>query len=202
MAPSSLVHPLTTAGSTATRRTSAVRPSSRWRATGRAAMADMRGLLSVLAEPPASDGAPTLPPREPSPALDDLPVLVERATAPGRFVALTTTGTPRDVSPGTALTVYRVVQESLTNTVKHAPPPTRSEVRLDWGADELVVTVEDDGPRPARAASETAPAPGGGIAGMRERVEQAGGRLESGPAERGGWRVRAIFPLAVEAPRG
>jgi signal transduction histidine kinase len=168
-------------------------------ATGRAAMTDMRGLLSVLAEPPASERAPSAASRAPSPALDDLRALVEHATAPGRAVALTETGTPCAVSPGTALTVYRVVQESLTNTLKHAEAPTRSEVRLEWSPDELVVTVDDDGTRPGSAAR---PARGNGISGMRDRVEQVGGRLEAGPADRGGWRVRAAFPLDAEAPRG
>lgn len=166
-------------------------------ATGRAAMTDMRGLLSVLAEPPGAHSAPSPPPLAPSPALDDLRALVEHAAAPGRVVSLTETGTPRPVSPGTALTVYRAVQESLTNTLKHTEPPTRSDVRVDWGADELVVTVDDDGARPAGAADA---APGGGLTGMRDRVERAGGRLASGPAEHGGWRVRATFPLAPEAP--
>jgi signal transduction histidine kinase len=161
-------------------------------ATGRAAMTDMRGLLAVLAEPPSSEGAPVPEPREPSPGFADLAALVERSAAPGRHVAYTETGVPRAVSPGTALTVYRVVQESLTNTLKHTDPPTMSEVRLAWTPDELVLVVVDDGIPHSRPAPT---APGRGIRGMRDRVEQAGGRLESGPQQHGGWRIRAAFPL-------
>lgn len=168
-------------------------------ATGRAAMTDMRGLLAVLAEPltePLSTDSPASPePREPSPGFADLAALVERSAAPRRDAAFTQTGIPRTVSPGTALTVYRVVQESLTNTLKHTDPPTSSEVRLAWTADDLVLTVVDDGTPRAGSAAPIAPAPGRGIRGMRDRVEQAGGRFESGPADHGGWRVAATFPM-------
>lgn len=164
--------------------------------TGRAAMADMRGLLGVLVDAPADD-SPQPAPREPSPGLGELTALVERATAPGRSVTLVETGESRAVSPGTALVIYRVVQESLTNTLRHTVPPTSSEVRLRWGADELVLEIVDDGtPRPGSSAA----APGSGIRGMRDRVERLGGRLDSGPRDGGGWRTRAAFPTgSVEA---
>ncbi|WP_448810823.1 sensor histidine kinase [Agromyces bauzanensis] len=165
--------------------------------TGRAAMADMRGLLGVLVDPPASDDAPTPGPREPSRGLGDLTALVERSTAPGRLVALVETGEPRTVSPGTALAAYRAVQESLTNTLKHTDPPTTSEVRLEWTADQLVLEVVDDGsPRPGSSP----PAAGSGIRGMRDRVERLGGRFASGPRSGGGWRVRASFRIDAEVP--
>lgn len=167
-------------------------------ATGRAAMTDMRGLLAVLAEPAGSDGGTEPEPREPSPGFADLPALVERSAAPGRQIAYAESGVPRPASPGIALTVYRVVQESLTNTLKHTDPPTMSEVRLAWSPDELVLTVVDDGTPRAGSASTAA---GRGIRGMRDRVEQTGGRLESGPQDHGGWRVRAAFPL-VQAGAG
>ncbi len=165
--------------------------------TGRTAMTDMRGLLTVLAEPPGGSVAPL--PREPSPGLGELRGLVERASGPERVVALVETGEPRAVSPGVGLAAYRVVQESLTNTLKHTDPPTRSEVRLEWRAETLVVTVTDDG-LPGGGAHE--PAAGRGIRGMRDRTEQVAGLLES--AARGdddGWRTRATFPSApVGAP--
>jgi signal transduction histidine kinase len=166
-------------------------------ATGRAAMADMRGLLAVLAEPAAAaaGSAPIAEPREPSPGLADLADLVERATAPGRSVSFAETGVPRSISPGAALAVYRVVQESLTNTLRHADPPTTSEVRLEWTPEELVLTVVDDGTPPEPSSSPT-PTPGRGLRGMRDRVEQAGGRFEAGPGEHGGWRVRAAVPTS------
>ena len=167
-------------------------------ATGRAAMADMRGLLAVLAEPsaePLADRPPGPEPREPSPGLADLAALVERSIAPRRGAEFLEDGSPRSVSPGIELTVFRVVQESLTNTLKHTVPPTTSTVRLTWDADELRLTVTDDGaPRTGSATGEGI-VPGRGLRGMRDRVEQAGGRFESGPAEHGGWRVCAAFPL-------
>jgi signal transduction histidine kinase len=162
-------------------------------ATGRSAMADMRGLLTVLAEPPASEAMPSPELREPSPGLADLAGLVERATAPGRSVAFIESGVACAVSPGAALTVYRVVQESLTNTLKHTDPPTATEVRLEWAAGEVVLTVVDDGLPPTGSGS---PPPGRGIRGMRDRVEQAGGRFESRPGEHGGWHVRATVPTS------
>jgi signal transduction histidine kinase len=168
--------------------------------TGRAAMTDMRGLLAVLAEPVSAEGALDPEPREPSPGVADLAALAERATAPGRHVEFTESGVPHAVSPGTSLTVYRVVQEALTNTLKHTDPPTVSEVRLIWSTDELVLTVVDDGAPHDRSAP---PARGRGIRGMRDRVEQAGGRFESGAREGGGWRIRAAFPRSrAEAAHG
>jgi signal transduction histidine kinase len=160
-------------------------------------MADMRGLLGVLVDPSAAHASGAAP-REPSPGLGELVELVERATAPGRAVALVETGTPRATSPGTALVVYRVVQESLTNTLRHTAAPTSSEVRLHWRDDELELEVVDDGtPR----TGFSAPAAGSGIRGMKDRVERLGGRLESGPREGGGWRTRATFPIGRgEAP--
>src|SRR5690606_26588239 len=125
----------------------------------------------------------------------ELAALVERATAPGRSVTLVQMGGTREVSPGTALVVYRVVQESLTNTLRHTIPPTSSEVRLHWSAERLVLEVVDDGrPRGGSAA----PAAGSGIRGMKDRVERLGGGFESGPREGGGWRTRAAFPIGSE----
>jgi signal transduction histidine kinase len=172
-------------------------------ATGRAAMADMRGLLAVLAEPAAAaaDSTPIAEPREPSPGLADLADLVEHATAPGRSVSFAETGVPRSISPGAALAVYRVVQESLTNTLRHTDPPTKGEVRLEWAPEELVLTVVDDATPRDPSASPT-PTPGRGLRGMRDRVEQAGGRFETGPGEHGGWRVRAAVPTSEKGSDG
>ena len=169
--------------------------------TGRAAMADMRGLLAVLAEPAAADPTPMVESREPSPGLADLADLVERATAPGRSVSFAETGAPRSISPGAALTVYRVVQESLTNTLRHTDPPTKSDVRLEWAPAELVLTVVDDG-TPREPSATPTPTPGRGLRGMRDRIEQAGGRFETGPGEHGGWRVRATVPTSERGSDG
>lgn len=169
-------------------------------ATGRAAMGDMRGLLAALASTPGGAAAvvPDAVPREPSPGLDGVPTLVERAQAPGRRTGLLVSGDPVAVRPGVGLTAYRVVQESLTNTIRHTRPPTETRVLIEWG-DELAVVVEDDGAPLAGAggASPAAPPTGRGVRGMRERVEQLGGDFEAGPrTDAPGWRVVARLPIA------
>ncbi|MGW9167474.1 sensor histidine kinase [Agromyces sp. NPDC055658] len=186
--------------------------------TGRAAMRDMRGLLGALVEPGVragirdeGGGGGESALREPSPGLDGIAELVERAQSPGRAVELVVTGTAREVPPGLALTAYRVVQEALTNVLRHASPPTTTRVGLEWGRD-LVVTVDDDGQPiglPIRTGASDAGAGGSaaaraasgrGIPGMRERVAQLGGSLDAGPRPDGpGWRVVARLPL-VAAP--
>jgi signal transduction histidine kinase len=158
--------------------------------TGRESLADMRGLLGVLRSEPAEAGAVAPGPPEPQPALADLPDLVERIRAAGVPVRLTETGTPRRLAPATALAVYRLVQESLTNTLKHAGPDAQAEVGLAWTEEELTVTITDDG------YGET-PGPGGGqgLVGMRERAAVLGGRVAAGPATDRGFTVEAHFPV-------
>ncbi|MFB9309001.1 signal transduction histidine kinase [Agromyces hippuratus] len=166
-------------------------------ATGRSAMSDMRGLVSVLAVPPGG-GEHDAAPMEPSPGLADLPELVDRAATPGRAATFEQAGAARATSPGLGLTVYRVVQESLTNTLKHTQPPTTSAVRLEWRTEVLEVTVDDDGGAETAASG---PTEGRGIRGMRERARQLGGELENGPRDGGGWRTRLTLPLPVETKR-
>ncbi|WP_157432241.1 sensor histidine kinase [Agromyces italicus] len=160
--------------------------------TGRAAMGDMRGLLGALAAAPRGDSAP----REPSPGLDALPALVERSQAPGRTAELEVLGVPAEVRPGVGLAAYRVVQESLTNTIRHVSPPTHSRVRIEWG-DVLTVTIDDDG---RDVAALRGSADGRGLHGMRDRVGQLGGGFEAGPRKDAqGWRVVARLPLGSDA---
>ena len=159
--------------------------------TGRSAMSDMRGLVAVLAAP-TDDGERGAVPMEPSPGLADLPELVARAAAPGRAAAFEELGSARQVSPGTELTVYRIVQESLTNILKHTDPPTSSTVRLEWGVDVVEVIVEDDG---GAGPAPTDRRDGRGVRGMRERARQLDGALENGPIVGGGWRTRLSLPL-------
>jgi len=101
-------------------------------------------------------------------------------------------GQPRGVPEDVGLTVYRIVQESLTNVLKHAGPAAAT-VELDFAA-ELGVTVTDDG-RGAGAAPSAVPGAGRGTAGMRERVAALGGQLSTGPAPGGGYRVHATIPM-------
>ncbi|MFF2275346.1 sensor histidine kinase [Agromyces sp. NPDC058126] len=165
--------------------------------TGRAAMGDMRGLLGALAVSSPGEAATGL---EPSPSLEGLPELVERSQSPGRTADAVVVGEPAEVRPGVGLAAYRVVQESLTNTIRHAPPPTHSRVRIEWDAAALTVTVDDDG-RDVAAARESAP--GRGLRGMRDRVEQVGGGFEAGPrTDAPGWRVVARLPVGSEVADG
>jgi signal transduction histidine kinase len=156
--------------------------------TGREALEEMRRLLGVLREDGEGDT-----PLAPQPGIDALDGLLEQVRGAGLVTRLTRTGTPAPVSPGAQLAVYRLVQEALTNTLKHARGASAAEVRLHYGDDALALEVTDDG------ASAAAPAGGGhGLAGMRERAAAYGGAVEAGPRRQGGWRVRARIPLVVE----
>lgn len=186
--------------------------------SGRTAMTELRHLLGLLSPPPetADAAGPERPPPAPldagsspravpglapQPGLDELREMVGRVAAGGLPVELHITGTPRDLPPGLGLAVYRVVQEALTNVVKHAGKP-QTEVRLTYEPAALVVEVADNG-RPIPAAG---PAPeasdtnvprgaGMGLGGLRERVALYGGELAAGPRPGGGWRVKATMPV-------
>ncbi|GGX14271.1 sensor histidine kinase [Streptomyces lomondensis] len=158
-------------------------------ATGRDAMAQLRRMLGVL-----RDGdEPGDSPREPQPGLAELPGLLDRVRESGLTVDYGTAGVVRPVPDGVAATVFRVVQEALTNTVRHAGARTVS-VRLDYGTDELEVRVTDDGhgPRPTSAGG------GHGLVGMRERAAAHGGSAVAGPGADGrGFEVRVRIPVPV-----
>ncbi len=151
-------------------------------ATGREAVAQLDRALGVL----RGDGDP----RAPLPGLSDLPTLVDQARSAGLDAELTIRGTPRPVSADLAATVYRLVQEALTNTVKHAHAH-HVTVTLHWHETVLDVDVVDDGH--GAAAGD---APGGrGLVGMRERVRAFDGTLDAGPGTGGGgFRVTARLP--------
>jgi signal transduction histidine kinase len=150
--------------------------------TARESMSELRQLLDVLRERPTRQAL-----EAPVHGLDDLPGLCRQVGAAGVRVSLTSTGQPRTLSAGLALTVYRVVQEALTNVVKHAEVGS-AEVRLTWTAEQLEVVVVDRG---AGLGTGT----GHGLVGMRERVAAYGGELEAGPRTYGGYLVGARFPL-------
>jgi signal transduction histidine kinase len=157
-------------------------------ATGRQALAEMRKLLGVLRDDAASLDL------EPQPGLDRIESLLGRVRAAGLPVRLTVSGTRRPLPATVDTTAYRVVQESLTNTLKHAREPTTVHVRLDWTADALVVDVTDDGR--VHTVPEPDSGPRLGLAGMRERVALFAGTLSAGPGNSGGWRVHAVLPTA------
>jgi len=156
-------------------------------ATGRRALADTRRLLGVLRQRPGQDPSAAL---APVPDLAQLDALVEQVRSAGLDTTLEIHGQPPDVPAGVQLTVYRLVQEALTNTLKHGGPGVRATVRLRYLPGELRVDVDDDG------AGATAPVnAGGGLAGMRERVHAYGGDVQAGPRQRGGWHVSARLRL-------
>ncbi len=150
-------------------------------ATGREALGEMRRMLTVL-RPDDEDEA-----TEPQPGVGRLPALVSQLEAAGVPVTLRVEGEPRPLSPGLDLSAYRIVQEALTNTTKHAAG-TSAAVTVTYGPDHLALEVIDDGPPAAQ------PVPGQGLQGMAERVALFGGTLEAGPGEKG-FRVYARFPV-------
>jgi signal transduction histidine kinase len=159
--------------------------------TGREALEEMRRLLGVLREDERADT-----PLGPQPGVDALDGLLEQVRGAGLATRLTCTGTPAPLSPGAQLAVYRLVQEALTNTLKHGRGASSAEVRLHYGADALALEVIDDGASAARPARNG----GHGLAGMRERAAAYGGAVEAGPYRHGGWLVRARIPLVAEGP--
>jgi len=156
-------------------------------ATSRGALHEMRRLVGVL-----RDGDSTGPGLKPAPGLADLGRLITGTADAGVRVQLEVRGTPRSVSPGVDLAAYRIVQEALTNVVKHAGT-TASRVVLTYADDALCLEITDDG-QGAPAAAGPAPA-GHGIAGMRERAGLYGGEFHAGPLPGRGFRVAARLPL-------
>jgi signal transduction histidine kinase len=159
-------------------------------ATGRLALVEMRRLLGVLR------GDPEREPLEPQPTLERLDQLIARVDAAGIPVTIDLDGEFQDLAPGVQLAVFRVAQEALTNTLKHAPRPTSAhlELRCRGGDVELEVTNSGrPGARRAPATAATGAAPGAdgrGLLGMRERANLYDGELDVGPTTDGGWRVR------------
>ena len=188
--------------------------------TGRSALADMRQLLGVLRETgetvagvpgvtdddarrPAAvvaspDGRGTrLPPgRRPQPRLADLPALVETMRLSGLEVSLLETGTPRRALPaGGELAAYRIVQEALTNTLRHGGPDADAFVTLAWTARGLDLQIDDDGC--GAAADPATRGSGQGLRGAAERAALFGGTLETGPRVGTGYRVSAHLPYSA-----
>jgi signal transduction histidine kinase len=151
--------------------------------TGREAMQGLRGMLRVL-----DDGGPAT--REPAPGLDGLAELVAGAASAVHETSFSERGERRPLPPDAELALYRAVQESLTNAVRHLQPPVRIGVELVWGETDVVVTIVDDGGR-GRSASRDGG--GTGLIALTERLRRAGGDLA---IRRGrGWSVRASLPI-------
>jgi signal transduction histidine kinase len=152
--------------------------------TGREALAEMRRMVGVLRRP---EEAPALAPQ---PSLDHVDRLVEQTCEAGLPVELRVEGDATELPAGVDLTAYRLVQEGLTNALKHARA-TRAEVVVNYGDGQIEVTVSDDG-----TGLGDGDGGGHGLVGMRERVSVYGGELDAGPRPGGGFRLRARLPLA------
>ena len=154
--------------------------------TGRQAISELTRMLGLL-RAPGGDPDQGL---EPQPGAAQLPELVERLAASGLPVQLTTVGDVRTLPPGVDLTVFRIVQEALTNALKHGGPHVKAHVELSYLPDAVEVEITDDG------AAGASPAAGGhGLLGMAERVAVFGGSFEAGVRTEGGFRVHVVLPL-------
>ncbi|MCP2311314.1 signal transduction histidine kinase [Kitasatospora paracochleata] len=167
---------------------------------GRAAMTELRQVMGLLTMDSDGHGGPDGPDPTsvdlaPQPGLDRLDALVDGVRRAGLPVELTVQGPPRAVPPAVQLAAYRVVQEALTNVIKHAGGAggqVRVDVRVEYGVERLHLEISDTGGRPSATA---ATGNGRGLIGLRERLAVHGGTLETGPRPRGGFRVRALIPL-------
>jgi signal transduction histidine kinase len=187
-------------------------------ATGREALAEMRRLVGVLRSP----GPPLL---EPQPGLAEIGALIERVRAAGPRVTFTQVGAPGPWGPGAGMAIYRIVQEALTNTLKHAGPQAQASVEIHFGPDQAELDIRDDGagqasaglgaglvtaapepgqaaadPGPRRAAADPRPGQAAGrhgVAGMVERAAAYAGEVTAGPRDdRAGWQVHARLHFA------
>ena len=155
--------------------------------TGREALADLRRLFGIVR---SEEGDAALTPQ---PGLARLDALLEQTRTAGLPVEVAIEGERRLLSPGVDLTAYRIVQEALTNALKHAGP-ARAQVTIRYGREVLDLEITDDGRR-TRNGEGT----GHGLVGMRERVTLYGGELEAGPRGRDGYAVRARLPIEAES---
>jgi signal transduction histidine kinase len=161
--------------------------------TGREALTELRRLLGVLRSDESGGEGGELTPQ---PGAQSLSELAERVRAVGLPVRLEIVGDVDDLPAGVGLGVYRIVQEALTNTLKHGGPGTKATVRVARAGAEVTLDISDDG-RPS-VRSVVGVSGGNGIIGMRERALVFGGSLEAGPRADGGWRVQARLPLGAD----
>jgi signal transduction histidine kinase len=159
---------------------------------GGRALADIRQLLSVLR---TDDGGGTAAVQ---PGVAEIADLVDQAATTGLEARLTVRGADVPLATGPALGAYRIVQEAITNTLKHATGATAVEVELAWDPQLLQITVSDNGASDGERLDETR---GFGLAGMRERAALFGGRATAGPRPTGGWTVQATIPTARRGAR-
>jgi signal transduction histidine kinase len=156
---------------------------------GHEALTEMRRLLGLLRTTDTGT-------RAPQPGLMRVGQLVSQLEEAGLPVKLTVEGDARPLPPGIDLNAYRIVQESLTNALKHGGPDTTALLRLIYQPDRITIEITDDG-RGAAVELAAADPHGHGQVGMRERVSLLGGDITTGPRRGGGYRVRAELPLGA-----
>ncbi|MEQ4722975.1 ATP-binding protein [Nonomuraea sp. B19D2] len=159
-------------------------------AGGRAAMAELRHVMGLLAGPESERAGISADGLEPQPGLDQLDSLVERVRAAGVPVSIEISPPPGPLPPGVDLAVYRVVQEALTNTIKHAAG-ARASVTIGHRGDWLEIEITDTGGRHTTRAGD---GQGRGLIGLRERLALYGGTLQAGPQSDGGYQIKARVP--------
>jgi signal transduction histidine kinase len=164
----------------------ALQPIRAVQETGRAALAEMARLLGMLRRDGGELGL------EPQPGLDEIDALLEQTRRGGLPVDLLREGERRPLPLGVDLSAYRIVQEALTNTRKHADRPARATVTIRYAAEALEIEVVDDG---TSGTARNGSGGGHGMVGMRERVALFGGEFDAGPTPAGGFRVRARLPI-------
>ena len=165
--------------------------------TSRQALSELRRTLGALRERPLDEGGNGAAPEAltPQPGGAELSELLDRTRSAGPRVTYHADGELSELPRSLQLAIYRIVQESLTNSLKHAGPDTNVRVEIAVGEKFLQVSVSDSGPGAHRAAPPTPTVPGQGLTGVRERAALAGGSAEAGPNSLGGWTVTAEFPL-------
>ncbi|MGD0561275.1 MAG: histidine kinase [Streptosporangiaceae bacterium] len=162
--------------------------------TARTALTELRRILGILRASAAGTDGPARSHTSPPRSLTDLGTLLDQVRGAGLAVDLTVTGDPFPVAPGVGLTAYRVVQEALTNTIKHSAATT-AEVALDYAPGYVALRVSDSPNGATRVLREpTGPGSGFGLAGLAERVASCGGSLSVGPDPAGGFTVSAKLP--------
>lgn len=166
--------------------------------TAKQTMTELRRLLGVLEDSEPANHAAGIDRVGPQPGLADLPKLLTSLRATGMPVTVDVQGTPRDLDPSVDLATYRIVQEGLTNVLKHAGKNANPQLRLVWETRRLLIQI-DNGTNLAEAHRGQPPPIGRGLVGLRERTHAVGGDLQAAPRHEAGYRLIATLPLATPA---
>ncbi|HET9256851.1 MAG TPA: histidine kinase [Pseudonocardiaceae bacterium] len=168
-------------------------------ATGKQAMTELRQLFRLLEASDFDRSATGTGEPSPQPGLANMTVLLATLQATGMPVTINIEGTPRDLERSLDLAAYRVVQEGLTNVLKHAGKDSNPRLRLAWETERLFIQIDNDANLAAAHRGQTLSI-GRGLTGLRERVDAAGGSLHAGPHQPGGYRLTATIPYVANAP--